>query len=104
MIQKIITFLEKFITKEKQIIVYLWEFQKQEIDKSQRETYLLWKDVLAIELIHIKNRLISLYQQVRTCKTEEERISIQAKINERYWDFNRINMIINPEDYMTNKK
>lgn len=104
MIDFLIKFLSKFKQQEeKSVVVYLWEFTKEEITQEDNKTYLKWKNVLAIELKKVKNRLLSLYQLVRSAKNEQERIEIQARINEVYSQFNRINIIVNPQMYMIKK-
>lgn len=102
MIQKIISYLKsKLINKE--IIVKIWEFEKKEITKEDQKIYLSWKDVLWVELKYLHNRLLTYYQKIRFAKIEELPI-IQANINELYYNWNRLNIIVNPEMYMSSQQ
>lgn len=101
MIIKLLTYLLNLLQpKNNEVVVYLWEFTKEQVTKEDTKIYLEWKDVLWIELKFIKNRLLSLYQAVRKCKTADERLDIQSRIDEQYKAFNRLNIIVNPELYM----
>lgn len=83
----------------KNVVVYLWEFSKEEITKEEQKTYVEWKDVLAVELKKIKNQMLSLHQLTRSIKDKDDLLRNQWALNELYKIFNRLNILINPELY-----